>query len=120
MKFSISRHHGIVGLFYCPATKGLELNLTCALGLRLQFEFTEAEKNKQAKSLIGYMEDSATITALSDEELVYKLAGCSEADNKLVIEAMTRLDPDWFSEESEQAGEDRFTINPSTGSLQDG
>jgi hypothetical protein len=123
MKFSISRHHGILGLFYCPGTKGLELNLTPRFGLRLQFEFSDAEKTAQAKNLLGYIQSKAGIAALSNEELVYKVAGRSAADDDLVIEMMTRLDPDWFSEESEQAGEDRFTINPSaasTGSLQDG
>lgn len=97
MKLSVShRQRGLVGLYWCPALRTLELNLSPRLGIHLKFEQTKAQKDATYQALVEHMERQARLNQLTNTELVDSLAGMPEADNPFVLEAMDRLNPDWY------------------------
>ncbi|SRR5260370_27586729 len=99
MKFYITRQSGLIGIWWCKATRSITLSLHEHLSFNLGFKFNEKENDEIAEKMGSYLDEKRRLKNLSDEELVNEVAGLPVADSESVLEMMDRLDPEWYDRE---------------------
>lgn len=101
MKVSVNRHSGLVGFYWCGATRDITLQLTTRFGFRLRLAKTERERNRETTLLLDMVHERARLMKLTNEELVAEALSADNTDLPVINEMMDRLDPGWYEEDRE-------------------
>ena len=77
------------------------MNLSQTFGVKVSFEFSQAQQDKQDEALVDMVNERARVQKLTNRELVTEALHADDTDTPVINEMMDRLDPGWYERSDE-------------------